>query len=97
MTVYSGESLGILVQTFNIYGVEQQPETAEYSIIRLSDDSIVRSDSLVPTGTSFVISITAEDNTIEGNSEERKVVIRWTYNDGDDAGVIVYYYTLEQP
>lgn len=97
MTIYSGESFGLLNEFFDIYGNPQTPDELIYSIIRLSDDSIIKTETLTPTGTSYVIPISSSTNTIDGLSEERKIVVKWTYNDGTDGDVEVYFYNIEQP
>lgn len=97
MIILSGESFGLLCQFINMYGNPEAPDSLEYTITKLSDDSIVRDDTVDSPGVNYVIPLSVTDNTITDDSEERKVVVRWIYNGGSDGDVFVYYYTIEQP
>lgn len=88
---YSGESFDI-VATFS-----STPETLTYTIKDIEDNTTVRTATLTTPGGSYTIPVTVTDNTITGESEERRVVINWTYNGGTKGDIEVYNYRLVQP
>jgi len=98
INIFEKTSFGIECSFKDQDGVLVTPENLTYTITNDADDTLIRTNNVVPTSPVYVIPVSVADNTIvdiKSGSERRKVVIEFTYNAGQKGGVEVYYYTIE--
>ena len=96
-TYYSGESFDIAASFTDTTGTAATPESLNYTIKNSATGEVVRYATPSITSNTYTIPVTITDNTITGESEERRVVINWTYNGGTKGDIEVYNYRLVQP
>lgn len=101
-SVYSKTSFDLMCMFYDKNGVQITPESIEYTVYNGKTHEIIKTDTIDPLDIPidpfvFRLPLTVDDNTITEDSERRKVVIDWTYNNGNDGDVEVYYYNIEQP
>jgi len=71
-----------------------KPESLTY-ILQKDDGTVVRTVTVTPTGTSYVIPITVEDNTLGVDDiVERKLIVDWVYNNGTKGDRIKVDYSI---
>lgn len=73
------------------------PESMTYSIINSATGAVIRSETVTPTTTSYVIEISKDENTITIQEESRKVIVEWEFNDGQSGDTSIYRYRIKKP
>ncbi len=96
--VYEGSSFK---RTYTFYDetgaiIDAADITSLNWLVEIDDDREIDSDTVDPPTNPYTLNVTPTINTLTGSrKEKRKIVLEWTFNNGDGGDVDVYYYTLK--
>ena len=65
-------------------------------LVEVTDSREIASGTVDPPTNPYTLNVTPTINTLTGSREEkRKIILEWTFNNGDGGDVDVYHYTLK--
>lgn len=96
--VYEGSSFK---RTYTFYDetgtiIDAADITSLTWLVEVTDSQEIASGTVDPPTNPYTLNITPTINTLTGSREEkRKIILEWTFNNGEGGDVDVYYYTLK--
>lgn len=97
--INEGDSKRITLQCYDYDNNKVNPETITYKVIDTDSGTILVPETVLTPNVGLVqFDIPCRVNTIIGdkNTEERKVTIKWSYNNGNDGKTSTLFYLIKK-